>query len=76
MSVKQGIHECHRSESINMIAKYIVNMHSSVELKAYQLSHIHCLAALRRLYNLVSRCFVLSGIVLQSSGSNCIMLMF
>ena len=38
MSVKQGILKGHRCESINMVAKCMVDMHITVELKDYWFS--------------------------------------
>ena len=38
MSAKQGINKWYRSESINMVAKCIFNMHITAELRGYWLS--------------------------------------
>ena len=38
MCAKPGIHKLHERESINIVAKSIVHLHITVELKAYCLS--------------------------------------
>ena len=35
MSVKQGVHKWYRLESINVVAKSIIHMYITAELKAY-----------------------------------------
>ena len=69
MSAKQGTHQWHRCENINIVAKCIVHMHITAEVKACWLS---CYALYFKIVEKIVCIWLIEKLSISSVITNCL----